>query len=93
MDDLINRQDVLELIDDYNRDGLGSVFFSYADGEKFKNEILALPSAQKTGHWIDITGATVDGCFLWVCSECGDEYLEDTDYCPSCGCRMEREEE
>ena len=41
---------------------------------------------QKTGKWIDITKS--DGCFLWKCSECGNDYIEDTDYCPYCGARM-----
>ena len=59
MGDLINRQDVLELIDDYNSDGLGSVFCSYVDGEKFKDAILALPSAQKTGKWITRTRSVI----------------------------------
>ena len=53
MDDLIRRQDVLELIDSYNRDALGSVFGNYDDGMKFKYEVLKLPSAEperKTGN-------------------------------------------
>lgn len=53
-----------------------------------------LPSAeleQKTGKWIDITKS--DGCFLWKCSECGNDYIEETDYCPYCGAKMETNNE
>ena len=46
---------------------------------------------QKTGKWIDITKS--DDCFLLKCSECGNDYIENTDYCPYCGTRMVGEEE
>lgn len=46
---------------------------------------------EKVGHWIYTndyyTGAY--GCIDYVeCSCCHEESLEEGDYCPNCGCRM-----
>ena len=46
MSDLIRKLSVLELIDDYNSDALGSVFIDYSHGLKFKRAVLKLPSAE-----------------------------------------------
>lgn len=58
--------------------------------------IDSVPSAQKTGKWIEknIVLTTDPPQHVWYCSECGivkswytDEVL--TNYCPNCGARME----
>lgn len=42
--DAISRQAVLDLIEHYNSDGLGSVFFGYKQGVKFADTVNKLPS-------------------------------------------------
>lgn len=43
MSDLIDRQAVLDLIEHYNSDGLGSVFYGYEEGVKFADAVNKLP--------------------------------------------------
>lgn len=43
-DDLISRQAVLDLIEHYNSDGLGALFYGYDEGLKFTNAVNKLPS-------------------------------------------------
>lgn len=43
-EDVISREAVLNLIEHYNSDGLGSVFYNYYQGKKFADEINKLPS-------------------------------------------------
>lgn len=43
MEDLISRQAVLDLIEHYNSDGLGSVFYGYEEGVKFADAVNKLP--------------------------------------------------
>lgn len=45
-DDAISRQAVLDLIEHYNSDGLGSVFFGYKQGVKFADAVNKLPSVK-----------------------------------------------
>lgn len=45
-EDYISRQDVLDLIEHYNSDGLGSVFYGYDEGVKFANAVNKLPSVK-----------------------------------------------
>ena len=42
--DAISRQAVLDLIEHYNSDGLGSVFYGYEEGVKFADAVNKLPS-------------------------------------------------
>lgn len=42
--ELISRQAVLDLIEHYNSDGLGSVFYGYEEGVKFADAVNKLPS-------------------------------------------------
>jgi len=81
MDELISRQLAID-----------AFMTATADGDKFEWcewVLRQLPSAQpKCGRWI-VTG------FMEVkCSLCGaiQHELEDTNYCPNCGARMENEE-
>lgn len=42
-EDTISRQAVLDLIEHYNSDGLGSLFYGYEDGVKFADKVKKLP--------------------------------------------------
>lgn len=55
-EDAISRQAVLDLIEHYNSDGLGSVFYGYEEGVKFADAVNKLPSVstEKTGRWIPV---------------------------------------
>ncbi len=56
-DDCIRRKAVLDLIENYNSDGLGSVFYGYQEGVKFADAVNKLPPVNlqepKTGHCKD----------------------------------------
>lgn len=84
MSDLISRQDAIE-----------SVMNHYRVGDKLQNEEMdwcaemlnGLPSAEKKGKWIDYCGGV-------KCDQCGFEcddtyYLDEANFCPNCGARME----
>ena len=45
-EDAVSRQAVLDLIEHYNSDGLGSVFFGYKQGVKFADAVNKLPSVK-----------------------------------------------
>lgn len=82
--DAISRQVVLDLIEHYNSDGLGSVFYGYEEGVKFANAVNKLPSVTpqpETGHWINNQNGT------YTCDKCGGKHSR-SNYCPNCGCRM-----
>lgn len=54
--------------------------------------IKALEQETKTGHWIMTSDylTTAYGSVDYVkCSCCGEDSLEEGNYCPNCGCRME----
>lgn len=56
------------------------------------HEIMALPSAEKKGKWIFIGEYTcIDGFMnrVWKCNQCGWKVVDDSNYCPNCGARME----
>ena len=95
MDDLISRQAAIDLTwkDPSYSDPL-NVLTEVRDG------IKALPSAQRTGRWID---KMLDHFRKYevVCSECGARYIGNYDsydepyefnYCPNCGADMRRNE-
>ena len=95
-DDAISRQAVLDLIEHYNSDGLGSVFYGYQEGVKFADAVNKLPSVTplpKTGHWIK---TNINGQHRITCSCCGYTEPEYRSYirnfCPNCGHRQEAEE-
>lgn len=50
-------------------------------------ELVALPSAEKTGKWLDTTKEI--GFPRWTCSACGGDGRGDYMFCPWCGARME----
>ena len=55
-EDVISRQAVLDWIEHFNSDGLGTVFIDYEHGKKFEKYIKKIPSVNpiKTGHWIPV---------------------------------------
>ena len=75
MDDLISRQEAIVAVL-YAKD--------YLDAERL---IKALPSAQRKGKWIYLSG--VDA---FECSVCGSAMLRNIfNYCPWCGAEMKGE--
>lgn len=44
-----------------------------------------IPQEPKTGHWIDSSNG-------WMCSECNNDNTYDTNYCPNCGAKMDKEQ-
>ena len=87
MDDLISRQSAIEACLKYN--GVGWVW------SQILNEIEALPSAERHGHWIK-TRMPVTGAIEIKCSECDQKYYTAFqlmwNYCPNCGARMDGEQ-
>ena len=68
-EDAISRQAVLDLIEHYNSDGLGSVFYGYEEGVKFADAVNKLPPVNskelKTGHCEDCISRTEAIDYLW----------------------------
>ena len=61
----------------------------------FKTAIEALEQESRKGHWIMTSDylTTAYGNVDYVkCSCCGEYSLEEGNYCPNCGTRMEAEE-
>lgn len=74
-EDAISRQAVLDLIEHYNSDGLGSVFYGYEHGVKFSNAVNKLPpvtSQPKTG-WIPVETALPEGLMVNTLVSCEDD--------------------
>lgn len=93
MDDLINRQDAINLLKKWS----GGYEYIETETELAIKEFKYLPSAQpepvRRGRWIVVEDIG-DCCYR--CSNCGfirDAYVLDVGkYCPSCGARMEEQE-
>jgi rubrerythrin len=63
--------------------------------EAFDTAIKALEQESKKGHWIMTSDylTTAYGSVDYVkCSCCGEDSLEEGDYCPNCGADMRGEE-
>lgn len=74
-EDAISRQAVLDLIEHYNSDGLGSVFYGYEQGVKFAGAVNKLPSVTlqpKTGRWKRMSDLPNDVDDRFECSRCGN---------------------
>lgn len=100
MDDLIRRQDAIELAMQYCPDDDGSCSKAGADIREMLDKLEDLPPAQperKKGKWIRISDEPFADRF--ECSECGKlPPIENyewrlSDYCPNCGADMRGEEE
>ena len=99
-DDCISRQVVLDIIEHYNSDALGSVFIDYEHGLKLVNAIKKIRPISQTrpkGHWIESKWG-------FECSECHkfiegayddktDGMIPNSNYCPNCGSRNIDQEE
>lgn len=63
--------------------------------EFFKIAIEVLQQEQKKGRWI-MTGDYLTGAYESIdyvkCSCCGEESLEEGNYCPNCGADMREEQ-
>lgn len=77
----------------------GDYYMTWVDRAMLIEEIKDLPSAErKKGHWeiqtyeIPIMPGYSRELSNCVCSECGSEYSEISNYCPNCGADMELSE-
>lgn len=90
----ISRQAVLDLIEHYNSDGLGSVFYGYEEGVKFADAVNKLPPVTpqpKTGHWIYRIYGEFHEQGDWYCSHCDYQFNYGNGHakhCPECGYEM-----
>ena len=80
MEDLISRQDVLDLA----KKGILVSNGNYESVCKAINEIPPV-NPTKTGHCIETDKYE---SYRFKCSECYRGTDDITDYCPNCGCRM-----
>ena len=79
MSDLISREDMIDTVTRY---------CNQYDLRELLADIEVLPSAERVGKWI--TKPNIYG--VVYCSECDFElHINNTNYCPNCGARMERE--
>lgn len=95
MGDLISRQAAIDALDEYieeysfDLDENGYHNPKWCAMQEAKMTIHRLPSTERRGWWI------IDKEFSNIgrCSFCGDRWgsVDQMNYCPSCGARMERE--
>ena len=91
MDDLISRQAVIDALDDYFSTLLETDTVSPED---LCYEILMIPAAdvveRKHGHWIRVPLACYGGgtVIVYECSECCENQIAQSDFCPNCGADM-----
>ena len=89
-EDAISRDMALEKMADYVASGYAD---SAEDFEEYSRIICQLPPVNptKTGHWIR-TGNYYTGAYGSIeyvkCSCCGEDSLEEGDFCPNCGAKM-----
>lgn len=85
MGDLISREQAIDAVD------IGNLHRGIV--EALQNIISELPSAEKTGKWINHKDEHRCSCCGEVVT--GDWYYEDDaySYCPNCGARMVNENE
>lgn len=89
MSDLISRQEAIDAINQWIE--MDKYYHPYSKGKTILvseaiDEIQRLPSAQKTGKWVQKT-------FTYRCSACQEDSEWPSEYCPWCGARMVGEEE
>lgn len=82
-DDCISRQEVINLIDSY-----GGI--DYQARQDMIKIIKKKPSIKpKTGNWKRIGKR---GEYAYICSQCNNESMYKTNFCPNCGADMKGEE-
>ena len=89
MPDLIDREELLNILEKNNEIYWGTAGGGYPVSKDIFEEIKFMNKADTERHayWID-NGDTYE------CSNCGDKfYGVDTEYCSSCGCNMNEVEE
>lgn len=78
-----------------NADGLKVFFDDWYDSDKFTvGDIMKVIENQPTveaesvrhGHWID---NDIDPEAWNFCSVCGEQAIDNYDYCPNCGAKMD----
>lgn len=87
-EDCISRQAVLDLANNM----VETAIIPYRPFQKAVKELPFVQPEQKTGHWID-TDNYFMGAYRNIdyveCSCCHEDSLEEGDYCPNCGAKME----
>lgn len=88
--DLISRADAIEAVGEWMQKEYGYLDLNRA--ERLIGALSALPSADAVqGEWIFNTDEN-NGKSWNICSVCGYSLFHTTNYCPSCGAIMFREE-
>lgn len=86
MDDLISRQDALEMGFSHGMNEDGKLYVPYSEVINNIRQLPSMPSAERVGKWI--TKPNIYG--VVYCSECDFElHINNTNYCPNCGAKME----
>lgn len=103
MDDLISRQDAIDILDAFQVKVENGEEFSYSWARMRMTELPSVHPERKTGRWIygehDVTM-----CDGYHCSECGFfvpwdykrkfiDFIKDYNFCPNCGSPMVKEGE
>ena len=106
MSDLIHRQDALDILYDFAGcivDTPGGIYNKAY--REYRNKLESLPSAEKTGEWLEINNGLDTTCECSVCHYkdylpniqpdvmCGDRYWFHRNYCPNCGAKMKESDE
>lgn len=103
MAEYIERDSVLDLIGEYQKSlcplGLWGRRFSddknaYDEWQVVLDEIDSIPAADVAlvvhGRWRLVCELGFNDCY--ICSECGKIAMNDSNYCPNCGAKMDKEE-
>ena len=88
--DLIKRKQAIKAIE--NLQDCYNGFSDTYDKACIIGVLEELPSAEKTGRWVFIGEyICIDGFMnsVWKCNQCGWKVVDDSNYCPNCGARME----
>lgn len=90
MSDLIRRQDAIDEWKNDFKEYINALDIPKDDYKGIMEYIDDLPSAEpKTGHWIMthdyFTGESI---YYAKCSICGEDSLEEGNYCHNCGAKM-----
>ena len=108
MDDLISRQDAIDVLrfeeellkrvlDDMDVVGQDREKYSWGLGliEAYISDIEELPSAEPVRHgkWMFTPSDAIEAMFTKPkCSECRFESADGGNYCPNCGARMDEDD-
>ena len=91
--DLISRQAAIDAINSgivTDDDGVECPSECNSMLEWAVNAVKELPTAQKTGKWIEHNPHKWGLGIVYECDQCGEEInCETSNYCPNCGAKME----